>query len=130
MAERFITLAWDRVNIGFDPETCQALLENLIENDDGILLVDSDCTAMLGAMIHPWHFNRNVKSATELFWWADKGSKAAMALWDFAEIRALERGATTFNMACQHHMRSDSLARIYERRGYAPSEHIFIREIG
>lgn len=129
MAERFIAIAWGRVGVPFDRETCTDLLTALIENPAGILLVDVDCKAMIGAMVLPWHFNRNILTAFELFWWAEPDSGAAMALWQEAEHQARNRGATTFNMAAQEHMRAAALARIYQRRGYVPSEHVYITEL-
>lgn len=130
MAERFIALAWSRVGVDFDPQTCHDLLAGLIENDAGIVLIDEDRKAMIGALVHPWPFNRNILTATELFWWAEPGSKAALTLWDEAERIARMKGARTFNMATQAHMRAAALAKLYERRGYTPSEHIFITELG
>lgn len=129
MAERFIAVAWSRVGVPFDADTCDLLLRGLMDGDTGILLVTNDCDAMIGAVVHPWHFNQNVLTATELFWWAEPGCKGAMALWEAAEDRARTLGAHSFNMACQDHMRASALGRLYQRKGYAPSEHIFIREL-
>lgn len=130
MAERFIEIAWGRVGVPFDPETCADLLTRLIQAPEGILLVNGSCTAMIGAVVYPWHFNRNVLTAIELFWWSEPKSGAAMALWNEAERRALGMGAKTFNMALQDHLRPEALSRLYQRRGYQPSERIFIRELG
>lgn len=129
MAERFIAVAWARVGVPMDHETCEALLTGLMAAEEGILLVNDDCTAMLGAMVHPWHFNANILTATELFWWAEPEAKDARALWAMAEAKAEEMGAQTFNMACQHHMRAEALGRLYQARGYEPSEHIYIRTL-
>lgn len=128
MAERFIAVAWSRVGVPFDRDTCETLLGNLIKHETGILLFAGD--AMLGALVHPWHFNARVLTATELFWWAEPRSSAAMGLWKEAERRAREMGARTFNMAAQEHMRAPALAKLYERHGYSPSERIFITELG
>lgn len=130
MAERFIALAWGRVGIPFDGESCERVLRGLIDGEHGILLVDEPCKAMIGALVHTWHFNVNILTATELFWWAEPESKSAMALWQEAEKRAEALGATTFNMGLQNHLRAAALGRLYERRGYTPSEHIFITELG
>lgn len=129
MAERFIALAWGRVGVPFDPDTCETLLRNLMDSDEGILLVDEHCHAMIGTLVHPWHFNQSVLTATELFWWAEPDSKAAMSLWKEAERRAAELGARTFNMGAQAHLRAASLDKLYSRRGYVPSEFIYITEL-
>jgi hypothetical protein len=127
MAERFIGAAWRRVGIPYDAETCETLLRGMIASETAILLVADDRSAMLGAFVYPWHFNRNFITGQELFWWAEPGSKAGIALLDEAERQAREMGATTFNMATIDHMRGDALDRLYRARGYTPSEHIFIR---
>lgn len=130
MAERFIALAWGRVGVPFDAASCERVLCGLMESEHGILLVDDPCKAMIGALVHTWHFNTNVLTATELFWWAEPESRSAMKLWQEAERRAAELGAQTFNMGLQNHLRAAALGRIYERRGYTPSERIFITELG
>lgn len=129
MAEKFVGQAWGRVGVGYDEATCSRLLTHLIENDLGILLISNARDAMMGAVIHPWHFNADVMTATELFWWAEPGCRDAMAMVTEAERRAKALGAHTFNMACQSHMRGAALGRLYERRGYASSEHIYIKEL-
>lgn len=130
MAEKFIALAWGRVGVPYDQETCENVLVGLIAADDGILLVADELDAMIGVVIHCWHFNKNVATATELFWWAEPSSKAAMPLWQEAERRAEEKGAKTFNMGLQTHLRANALGRLYQRRGYVQSEQIFITELG
>jgi len=130
MGEKFVDLAWSRVNIPFDKETCTELLTNLIEGADNILLVDDDVQAMFGAAIHGWHFNKHKINGTELFWWRERGSRAANAVKAAGEQRARELGADTFCMALQAHMRSDALDRLYRMQGYVPSEVIYIKEIG
>ena len=129
MGERFIEKAWSRVHVPFDRETCSDLLAGLIEQENGILLTDDERSAMFGAVIHPWHFNRNVLTGTELFWWAEPGCKTALAMKAEGERLAKALGAKTFNMAHQHHMRGAALERLYRRQGYEPSEHIYIKEL-
>lgn len=129
MGERFIALAWARVGVPYDAQTCEELLTGLIALPEGILLTDDGNTAMIGAMVHPWHFNKHVLTGTELFWWADEGSRSGMALKRECERRAREMGAVTFNMACQDHMARAPLERLYRRSGYMPSEHIYIKAL-
>lgn len=127
MAERFIEKAWSRINVPYCEESCTGVLEWLMEN--GVLLIANDGRGMIGVAVQPWHFNRNVLTATELFWWCEDGCKAGTALRKEAEIQAKAKGAATMNMACEHHMRSPALERLYRMNGYTPSEHIFIKEL-
>lgn len=130
MGRRFIDLAWSRVGVPYDEQTCHELLVGLMAMPNGILLTDDGNTAMLGAIVHPWHFNKHVLTGTELFWWANEGSRSGMALKRECERRAVEMGALTFNMACQDHIARAPLERLYRMSGYSPSEHIFIKALG
>jgi len=127
MGKRFIDIAWSRIDVPYDEQSCTELLKGLIA--DHICLVPEDLSAMIGVIVHPWHFNRNVLTATELFWWTDPGSSAGRLLREKAELAARNLGARTINMACEHHMRSAALERLYRMNGYIPSEHIFIKEL-
>lgn len=125
MAEKFIEKAWAHVGVPFDESTCAGLLSRLIDSETGILLIGDRC--MFGGIVYPWHFNNNYLTAQELFWWSE--SRSGLLLLKEAEARAREMGAKTFNMACMDHMGSATLAQFYQRRGYTPNEHIFIREL-
>lgn len=125
MGQAFIEKAWSRIGVGYDEESCTALLNGLIEN--GLLLVPDDLSGMIGMVVHPWHFNRNVLTATELFWWSE--GKHGAALRETAEDRIRAAGVPTMQMACEHHMRSPALDRLYRMNGFVPSEHIFIKEL-
>lgn len=127
MGRRFVEKAWSRIGVGYCEESCTALLTGLMENENGVLLIAPDRTGMIGVMVHPWPFNHTILTATELFWWSE-GSYGA-SLRNEAEDRLREKGVPTANMACQHHMRSPALERLYRMNGYTPSEHIFIKAL-
>lgn len=129
MAERFITKAWARIGVPYCERSCTKLLTDLIEGDRGVAFISDDGRGMIGAIVHPWHFNASALTATELFWWVEPGCKAGKALKEAAEWQVRALGADTFNMACEHHMRSPALERLYRMDGYLPSEHIFIKEL-
>lgn len=82
---------------------------------------------MIGVVVHPWHFNQSILTATELFWWSEGAYGGALRR--AAETRLRDLGVPTVNMACQHHMRSPALERLYRMDGYEPSEHIFIKAL-
>lgn len=125
MGRRFIEAAWSRIDVGYCEESCTDLLNGLMAN--GILLVPEDLTGMIGVVIHPWHFNRAVMTSTELFWWSEGGWGAALR--KEVERRLREMEIPTVNMACEHHMRSAALERLYRMNGYQPSEHIYIKDL-
>ncbi len=128
MAEKFVRRAWSHVDVPYCAATSGTLLRNLITSETGILLVDEDVTAMFGGLVYPWHFNVNVLTGQELFWWSE--SRVGVDLLRAGEQRARDLGAKTFNMACMDHMGCDALSRFYEKRGYRPNEHVFIKEFG
>lgn len=125
MAKEFIEQAYARLNVPYDKESCTDLLHRLIDEEYGILLTNRDCTAMFGCFVHPWHFNRNILTATEIFMWGEGG----LRLKNRAEEMAFELGAKSIHMANQEHMRSKALARFYRMDGYTPSENIFVKEL-
>lgn len=125
MAEKFIERAWAGV-VPFDAASCGTLLAALHEN--GILLVTDDRKGMIGVMVQPWHFNADVLTAIELFWWCE--GKGAFELREEAERLAKEAGALTMNMGRIAGMRDAALDRLYRAKGYRPSEHIYIKELG
>jgi hypothetical protein len=128
MGRRFVELAYSRINVPFDYISTEQLLSGLVDNPDGVVLTNDDCTAMFGAIVHSWHFNANIKTATELFWWAEDGCRDGLAMRRKGEEMVKALGAKTMNMANQEHMRSKALARLYRMEGYVPSENIFIKE--
>ncbi len=130
MAERFIGAAWTRIGVPFDMDTCRDLLCQLIYGREDFVLTSNAVDCMMGVYIHPWHFNRSVLTATELFWWAEPNCREAMTMIDRAECIVSDRGAKTFNMGALSHLRGAALGKLYERRGYAPSEIIHIKELG
>lgn len=123
MAEKFIGAAWAHVNVPFDRETCECLLAGLIDSPMGLVLVTEG--GMMGAVVYPWHFNANVLTGQELFWWSE--SRGGMAMVEVTEQWARSMGAETFNMACLDHMRGKAIGRMYERYGYVPNEHAYIK---
>ena len=125
MAKEFVTKAYSRINVPYDEESCKALLHRLIGEENGILLTNADRTAMFGCFVHPWHFNQNYLTATEMFMWGE----GALKLKDRGEEMAFELGAGSMNLGNQEHMRSAALGRVYRMSGYVPSENIFIKEL-
>lgn len=123
MGRSFVEKAFPKV--GFCADSCTRLALGLIEN--GICLVTEDRRGMIGIAIHSWHFNNSAMTATELFWWCENGEGAALRLAGEERVKAL--GIPTINMACEEHMRSPALDRLYRMNGYKPTEHIYTKEL-
>ena len=97
MARDFVGKAWTRIGVPYCEASCTEVLRNLLAN--GILLIADDSRGMIGVVVHPWHFNRSVTTATELFWYCEDGCKAGSALREEAESMARAMGAESINMA-------------------------------
>ncbi len=125
MGERMAARAGLAGHVGYDRESVAVLLNHLIENPDGILICDDD--GMIGGLCHPHPFNISTKVGQELFWYSE--GDTGLALLDAAEAKAKEIGAKFWSMICEETMRPKVVGRLYERRGYRPLEHSYIKEL-
>lgn len=123
MGRKFADEAGVTARIGWDDESIHDMLETLIAEDDGILLVSE--RGMIGGFVSEHPFNRNTRLFSELFWRAEDGN--GLALLAEAERLAAERGATRSLMVAMDGM--DRTRRLYARLGYAPCEAQFIKEL-
>lgn len=123
MGRKFADEAGVTARIGWDDESVHDMLETLIAEDDGILLVSE--RGMIGGFVSEHPFNRNTRLFSELFWRAEDGN--GLALLAEAERLAAERGATRSLMVAMDGM--DRTRRLYARLGYAPCEAQFIKEL-
>jgi GNAT superfamily N-acetyltransferase len=121
MGEEFIRSAGQE----YDAEIATETLQVLIEGDTSVVLVNDDCTAMIGGLTYR-HFFNTERVASEVFWWAKSGG---MELLKAFEAWAKEQGASRVMMVCLHALEPERVARIYARRGYEPLEHSFVRRI-
>ena len=85
----------------------------------------------VGAMLFPAYFNRAVTIGQECFWWVlpEHRGTAGPAMLDAIEQAAREAGAVRFMMVCLEALRPEAVGRLYERRGYAPLEHSYVRAL-
>lgn len=127
LGERFH--AYARVaEIPFCPDSFRATVERGMHDLDQCFLVaeaDGEIRAMAGAVAYPPYFNHAAKTGQELFWWSECGEgmglHAALADW------AASRGCQTFAMIALADDRAARMTRLYERMGYRPTEHTFIK---
>lgn len=112
-------------HVGYDPASVEALCRHLISSPDGILICDDQ--GMIGGLAHPHPFNVSVKVGQELFWYSE--GDTGLALLDAAEAKAKAIGVQYWSMICEQTMRPKVVGRLYERRGYTPLEHTYIKEL-
>jgi hypothetical protein len=124
MGRKFADDAGVTARVGWDAQSVVEMLEGLIEGEDGIVLVSDK--GMIGGLVYPHPFNRDVLVFAELFWRAEDGN--GLALLAEAERLAANRGATKSVMIAMDGM--DRTRKLYSRLGYAPCEAQFMKEIG
>ncbi len=115
---------------GFSGEYCEQstreFVVRLIESDDGLLLVNNEVTAILGAMLTPVYFNKNHMTCTELFWYSEKPGDG-LRLFKVCENWAVSKNCKTIHMIslAEH----TGVEKVYDRKGYKKLETIYYKEL-
>ena len=130
LGERFfVESGWHNVA----PWDAMSFVETVERLDaEGVMLVsegDGGVTGIAGAPVYPAYFNRDVRLAGELFWYAEEHPGAGRALWRGMEEGVAARGARTFTMAALAGKRHAALTRLYRGGGYVPVELSFIKRL-
>jgi GNAT superfamily N-acetyltransferase len=107
-----------------DEASIAATARTLIDAPDGVILLWGDA-GMVGGLVTPCYFNASVRLAQELFWWAEDGGGAELLAG--LESWARGRGAYSLTMMSMAGLRSAAVGRVYERHGYRPLEHTFVK---
>lgn len=122
LGKRFADESGVTEKIGWDDDSAETLIENLIASEDGILLRGDK--GMIGGVVygHPYAGTRIFQ---ELFW-RSEGFEGVRLL-DAAERAAKAKGAERAVMIAIDGMpATDGL---YARRGYEPAERLFIKRL-
>lgn len=123
MGKRFADAAGVTAKVGWDDESVRTLLGALIDNEDGVLLVCE--SGMIGGVVYAHPFN-NARRVFQEFFWRSEG-REGLRLLEAAEDAARARGADRSIMLGMDSL--PRLDRLYSRKGYAPTERSYIKEI-
>lgn len=116
--EAHVGSVWDDLGVEFNADDCEASMRGLMDNPNAVVLVCDRGTLWL--VKFPVWFNASEQIANEIFYYATKGGDALR--------REGERWAGEGLMTlCRHDKTDPRLERLYERGGYTPIEHTFIR---
>lgn len=112
----------------YDENSMAKTFEFLINSDKGVVFVNQNVTGTIGGFLDRAFFNNNLEIATELFWWVnplDRGD--GKRLLEAFEEWSSNLGAYSVQMTCLEWSNPDKLGRLYENRGYQPTEHHYMR---
>lgn len=120
IGERFSRLARLDEHIGYDPDSMKATFEWLIENEHPFFVSETGTIAGTSTR-HP--FNHAHICVQELFWWAEGGGLELLkALEEWCDVHA-----HSLRMITLESVEPERTGKLYERRGYAPLEHSYVK---
>lgn len=135
MAARFFDASGLDRWFSFKPQSFAKTVALFIENPQAIIMVaekDSGLVGMAAALAYPCFFDADHMTTQELFWWIEpehRGGWLGEGMLKVLETWAKDKGCLTMEMGALEAQRPDVLARVYARRGYAPKERIFCRNL-
>lgn len=108
----------------YDPEGIANLLFFMATNTGAILLTNGE--GLIGGILAPVYFAPTRIMAEESFWWAGKGGGELLAAFEEA---AKAKGAHFVLLSTLENEQSAVIDRIVTRKGYAPVERRYIKEL-
>jgi GNAT superfamily N-acetyltransferase len=121
MGARFSERANLAGHVGYDPESMGATFAALIEGGHPVFVSD---TGAIGATSTPHPFNHAHIVAQELFWWSE--GRDGLALLEALEGYCAEH-CHSLIMITLEAIRPEATGRLYQRRGFAPLEHSYVK---
>ena len=121
MGERFAAKAGLADHVGYEPADMAGTFRALIEGGHPVFIgeagaIGGTCTQ------HPFNWAHII--VQELFWWSEgrEGLRLLQAFEDYAAEHA-----HSVRMITLEAVNPDRMGKLYERRGYAPLEHGYIK---
>lgn len=121
MGARFSQAAKLIEHVGYVPEDMRATFTALIDGGHPVFIGEAGA---IGAVSSEHPFNRAHIAAQELFWWSE--GREGLRLLDALEAWC-EANCHSLRMITLHAVRPEATGRLYERRGYVPLEHSYIK---
>lgn len=117
----------------YDETGLLSWLASIASNESIKIFVAEDDRKIVGmsaGIIFPVFWAPKTFLGQELFWWVDKDARTSPAgkmLKLELEKWAVSKGASGFYMVCLHDDRSESIGKLYQRSGYHPTEHTYLK---
>lgn len=121
MGARFAKRAQLEEHVGYKPESMAASFNALIEGGHPVFIGESGA---IGAMSSRHPFNDEHVIAQELFWWSE--GREGLRLLSALEAWCAEN-CHSLRMITLEQVEPERTGRLYERRGYKPLEHSYIK---
>lgn len=119
--------------IPFDRDSTAAFVEAALDSDNMVVLVAEDDAEIVGitaALAYPMYFNPSKLVAQELWWYIKpnaRGGLASKLLFQEIEKWGKSKQAAAMFMIALDNDRVTTMAKMYGRLGYAPTERVFVK---
>jgi hypothetical protein len=133
LAEAFVATTPVSHLVPFDREATAAFVEGALNNENMIVLVAEDNSEIVGitaALAYPMYFNPSKLVAQELWWYIKpdaRGGTASKLLFQEIEKWGKSKQADAMFMIALDNDRVTTMAKMYGRLGYAPTERVFVK---
>ena len=133
LAEAFVATTPVSHLVPFDREATAAFVEGALNNENMIVLVAEDAGELIGitaAIAYPMYFNPAKLVAQELWWYIKpdaRGGAASKLLFQEIEKWGKSKQAEAMFMIALDNDRVTTMAKMYGRLGYAPTERVFVK---
>lgn len=114
-------------DIPLDVDRLEQNFRSLMTSETSALFITDDQTGTMGLVSGPIYF-ANAVAVQETFWWCEN-PRHALSLLNAAEQWAREIGADQLCMIRLEGMRDDQLHNLYARRGFSPTEHVYVKAL-
>lgn len=122
MGARFADKARLIEHVGYDPADMENTFAEMIANEHYAVFIGE--SGAIGGVKSPHPFNYSHWLAQELFWWSE--GREGLRLLDAFEAWAAEH-CDTVRMITLEAVNPERMGRLYQRRGYVPLEHGYIK---
>lgn len=132
MGKRFFEASGYADIARYDAQSFATTLIKAMESEDSVILVakKDKPVGMAGALVYPFYFDFNHRTAQELFWWVDPEHRGIGSQLFDAMIEAVRmKGAQSLSMIALEALEPEKVGAFYMKRGFRPSERSYIRSL-
>lgn len=124
MGRQFHAMAPHNPMGAYDGEGVGRMLAFLIESPSAVVLTNGD--GAIGGVMAPIYFCPSKLMMEEAFWWARKGGRDLLR--EF-EVKSREMGAACLYLSTLENEHWHLIDRVVTRRGFAPIERRYVKEL-